>query len=133
MFERFRIEYSLPSKWPVPIEHISVFISYCFEQGYLPATIITYVSGIVFYHKLYNWLDPTNIFVVRKLLEGCKQMRRRTDSRAPITYNILKNICIKLSHICFSKYEVIFDPGSLSAGKPTLLCIPKLVIHIYVQ
>ena len=82
-----------------------MFISYCFEQGYAPSTISTYVSGISFHHKVRGLHDPANSFIVRKLLEGCKRACGHDDIRAPITDSILQKLYSTLSNICFSSYE----------------------------
>lgn len=49
--------------------------------------------------------DPTDNFIVRKILEGCRRSRRQSDSRAPITLPILTKIVHALPHVCFSDYE----------------------------
>ena len=66
--DNFRTLYQLPIVWPVPKNHIVLFIAYCFECGYAPSTIVTYIAGISFKHKLNSWFDPTQLFVVKKLL-----------------------------------------------------------------
>lgn len=91
--------------WPVPVSHIVLFISYCFEVGYSPATIRLYTAGICYQHKLRNWPDPSDYFIVKKLLEGCKRLRCSQDSRVPITQAILHKICQLLSRVAYSVYE----------------------------
>ena len=115
-FQTFRHNYSLPHFWPAPIEHIILFISYCFDLGYSPSSISTYISGIGCYHKLCNLKDPTAVFIVKKLLEGCRRSRPRTDVRAPITKLILQKICSNLPLICYSSYETcLFRAAYLTA------------------
>ena len=84
-----------------------MFISYCFENGVFPATIKTYISGLSFYHKLNNWYDPSELSVVKKLLEGCQRSRTSVDNRAPITPQILHSICLSLQFLCYNDYEAI--------------------------
>lgn len=104
-FDNFRCSYNLPTAWPSSVPQVTLFISYCFEMGYAPSTISTYLSGISFHHKLHNLEDPTASFMVKKLLEGCKRMRHNRDVRAPITEPILLRICSVLPNVCFSGYE----------------------------
>ena len=104
-FMSFRKCYSLPQSFPAPIGQITLFISYCFELGYAPSTISTYLSGISFHHKIKNFKDPTSAFVVKKLMEGCRRTRKQVDLRAPITGAILRRICNVLPNVCNSPYE----------------------------
>lgn len=105
IFNQFRHNYNLPNDWPSPVAHLTLFITFCFEMGYAPSTISTYLAGLGFHHKLHNLEDPTTSFVVRKLLEGCKRMRGSLDVRAPITETILRKISLVLPVVCFSAYE----------------------------
>ncbi|MEW8547621.1 MAG: tyrosine-type recombinase/integrase [Candidatus Thiodiazotropha sp.] len=91
--------------WPVPVSHVVLYISYCFEVGYAPATIRLYIAAICYQHKLRNWPDPSAYFLVKKLLEGCKRLRYSKDTRIPITRKVLGVICEKLPSITFSLYE----------------------------
>ena len=63
------------------------------------------MSGISFQHKVNDLYDPTKSFVVKKLLEGCKRIRRSNDIRAPITTTVLGKIISILPQICISPYE----------------------------
>lgn len=124
---RFRTEYGMADIWPVPCHHITAFISYCFEKGYAPSTITTYISGISFHHKLHQWTDPTAFFIVKKLLEGCRRMRPRSDTRAPITDEILKSICNALPFVCFSQYEATLFKATYLLAYFGLLRVSELV------
>ncbi|MCG7866998.1 MAG: hypothetical protein JAY74_11595, partial [Candidatus Thiodiazotropha taylori] len=106
-FQQFRALYFLPDLWPIPPSQLTLFFSYCFAKGYAPSTLNTYASGLSFFHKLYNLTDPTEFFVVKKLLEGCKRLRKRRDVRAPISKPILVRICSVLPAICASNYETL--------------------------
>lgn len=126
-FASFRRDYRLPLFMPASIDHVTLFISYCFDQGYAPTTIVTYMSGISFYHKIHNWEDPTDVFIVKKLLEGCKRMRRRTDVRAPINDTVLKRICFVLPTICFSMYEAALFKAAYLLAYFGLLRVSEIV------
>ena len=97
-FKTFHQNYSLTLTWPSPVEHVILFISYCFDLGYSLSTISTYISGIGFFHKLRNLEDPTAAFIVKKLLEGCRRSPPVRDVCAPLTGHITKNLlCIARS------------------------------------
>ena len=104
-FNNFRDQYHLPLVYPAQPSHVVLFIAYCFETGLSPATIKTYIAGLSYHHKINMLHDPTVLFVVKKLLEGCHRSGIRTDSRAPITPSILTSICELLSSICYNVFE----------------------------
>lgn len=127
VFNNFRNYYNLTITWPVPVAHLSLFITYCFELGYASSTITTYLSAISFHHKIYDMLDPTTAFVVKKLLEGCRRIRPSYDVRAPITELILARICSVLPEICFSNYECILFKAAFVIAYYGLLRVGEIV------
>lgn len=104
-FDSFRRQYGLPLCWPANLEQIIWFVTYCFEKGLSPKTITTYIAGLSFYHKLRNWSDISEIFVIKKLLEGCRRSRSSIDLRRPISINMLAELVNILSRVCYSSYE----------------------------
>lgn len=126
-FNNFRIQYHLPAVWPAPIHHIALFISFCFEKGLSSATIRTYVSGVAYHHKLRNWFDPKEIFLIKKLLEGCSTLRKSKDLRAPILFNHLKIICNCLSTVCLNSYETLLFKAAYTLAYFGLFRVSELV------
>lgn len=132
-FEDFRNHHTLGTIWPIPVQHVTLFIAYLFELGYAPATVASYLSGISFYHKIQSYQDPTVAFVVRKLLEGFKRSRQRYDVRAPITENILNRICNVLCDICYSEYEFCLFKGAYLLAYFALLRVSEVVFTSHMQ
>lgn len=126
-FNDFRLRYRFFAVWPVPVSHVASFVSYCFQQGYSPATVATYLSSLSFVHKLRHFPDPTESFVIKKILEGFKRLGSRQDNRAPITKDILIQICHTLQFICFSHYEVILFRACFSLAYFGLFRVGELV------
>lgn len=126
-FNQFRSQYGLPASFPSRADHIVLFISFCFEKGLSPATIKTYISGLSFYHKLNNWFDPAELFVVKKLLEGCHRSGKRVDNRAPVTPQMLQVICTALRSFCYNEYETIMFRAAYLVAYFGLLRVSELV------
>ena len=61
------------------------------------------------------------------MLEGCRRSRKQNDNRAPISKNLLTSICVKLSEICFSHYEVLLFKAAFTLAYYWLLRISELV------
>lgn len=126
-FNRFRVLHHLNNAWPVPVGQFILFIAHCFERGCAASTITTYMSGLSFYHKLHGWNDPLEVFVIRKLLEGCKRSRVLKDARAPITQVLLTKIIETLPQICSSDYETILFQTVYSVAFYGLFRVSELV------
>ena len=80
--------------------------SYCSETNLAPATVLTYVSAISYYHKIRtcNFFDPTQNFVVKKCLQGYQKIKQHKDTRKPITSSILSKLIAFLSHTTNSHF-----------------------------
>ena len=126
-FNNFRDQYHLPLVYPAQPSHVVLFIAYCFETGLSPATIKTYIAGLSYHHKINMLHDPTDLFVVKKLLEGCHRSGKRMDSRAPITPSFLTSICELLSSICYNVFEATMFKAAYLLTYYGLLRVSKVV------
>ena len=104
-FEDFRVSKGINGIWPAPSMHLIAFIAHMSLQGMASSTIDTYVSAVAYVHKVNNWVDPSDNFVVRKLREGCRRQYKQEDGRRPITIPILRKLSLSLSELCSSSYE----------------------------
>ena len=104
-FESFCSLHSLQPTWPPPSSHITRFVAYLSLAGYKHSTAQTYIAAISFQAKtLYN-VDPTDHFIIKKLLQGMLRTRTHKDSRLPITLQLLQRIIPILQTICCNTYE----------------------------
>jgi len=103
--EKFRLQFTLPPLWPVPLEHLIHFIAHLSLEQLSPSTIRTYISGLGNWHRLNGYPDPTKHFVILKLLEGLSRGITRQDVRSPITLSVLKKLVAALPHVCSSQLE----------------------------
>lgn len=74
------------------------FIAYLYSSLFSASTISSHISALSYIHKLFGLPDPTQMFIVKKLLRGCHKMGRSVDSRLQITIGILRNIINALPH-----------------------------------
>lgn len=68
------------------------FITYLRYQNYAQSTIATYTSALSFFSKLWDQNDTCNSFVVKKMLTASSRSGESTDSRLPITAEILTQL-----------------------------------------
>jgi hypothetical protein len=73
-------------------------------------------------HKLLNLPDPTQSFIVKKLLRGCHKLAKPSDSRLPITRDILAKLVAALPHTV-----------SVEANRMLLDALFKLCFHAFLR
>jgi hypothetical protein len=119
----------LETIWPVPLEDIMSFIAYMFRLELSHSTINCYISGLSFHHKTSNLLtDNTQLFVVRKLIEGVKRSKRQLDKRLSITIKLLLRILAILPCVCSSRYEAKLFLSVFSLAFYVLFRVGKLTV-----
>lgn len=106
-FEQFREDTGLTLCWPAPTDDIVNFVARLSLAGKSISTVRTYLAGIAAKHKLNSWQDPTDCFLVSKLLLGFSRCSTcpSQDSRFPITFDRLKLIAHQLPRVCSNSYE----------------------------
>ena len=52
-----------------------------FSQNYAPATLMTHMPALSYVHKLADMADPTQLFVIKKLLAGAQKLAAKPDTR----------------------------------------------------
>lgn len=71
--------------------------------------------------------DPTQAFIVKKMCEGFRRLRSRLDSRIPILYDTLVQICTSLPSICNSPYEAKLFKAAYAVAFFGLFRVSELV------
>ncbi|XP_035664563.1 mucin-2-like isoform X2 [Branchiostoma floridae] len=89
---------------PVPTKLLSHFIASLHQNGSAPATITSKLSAIGFLHKLLDLPDPTQSFLIQKLLIAIRK-HRTPDGRIPISPTILKSLIDSLPILIASHYD----------------------------
>lgn len=83
------------------------FIVYQVNKGLAPSTITSSLSAVSFVHKVANKPDPTQHFIVRKLLIGAAKLSPRTDIRLPVLIPELKKLLASTSNVTASMYHSV--------------------------
>ena len=97
--------FRLPSSLPLLPADIALYLSYLHGKGYSPNTMATHVSAIAAVHKIAGVTDPTDTFLIQKVLQGARRARPQCDTRLPITFPILMKLVDSLPHICDSYWD----------------------------
>lgn len=91
---------------PLSVATISLFVAYLFQHKYATRTISTYLSAIGYVHKMLSLVDPTQSFLIQKLIDGAHRIAPTVDSRMPITIGVLNKLVNNLSVFITSNYEL---------------------------
>ena len=67
------------SVFPASTGVLATYIASLFSKHYAPATLITYMSALSYIHKLSGMPDPTQHFVIKKLLAGAQKLGPMPD------------------------------------------------------
>ena len=69
-FNGFRSAYNRCLPWPPSPKDVVDFIGHLSVGNLAPSTVRSYISAVSYTCKLYGFVDPTQSFVVSKLLKG---------------------------------------------------------------
>lgn len=101
---------------PVSADRLALFIVYLHANGYAPASVSSYVSALGYIHRLNNMSDPTDVFIIKRLLRSVHKTSAKGDSRLPITEAILVQLLQSLPHVTQTHYDrVLFHSMFLLA------------------
>ena len=89
---------------PASVPAVIGFVAYLFEQGMSPSTISSKLSALSYVHKLKGFPDPTNAFVVKKMVTGSYKLRSKPDSRLPVTPALLTKLVRSLRFSAKSQF-----------------------------
>ena len=92
---------------PISAETLCLFVAYLHKLKRAPKTISTYISAIGYVHKMLNFPDPSNSFMVSRLIAGSYRARPSFDIRLPITLSILDKLIDALEHTASNWFDII--------------------------
>ena len=104
-FDEFRSAYSRSLNWPPSSNDVVDFIAHLSVGNLAPSTVRAYISAVSYKCKLHGFVDPTQSFVVSKLLKGMSRLQKRSDVRLPISLSLLCDLIRILPAVCSSKFE----------------------------
>ncbi|MEG7522171.1 MAG: hypothetical protein M3H12_03610, partial [Chromatiales bacterium] len=74
---------------------------------FAPASIISTVSAISYFHKINGFQDPAKNFIISKLLSGAQNLRAVPDVRLPVTLPILTQLVNAVPTVVTSHYKQV--------------------------
>lgn len=104
VFSQFLNDHTLPHTLPVPWEHVLLFIVNLKKSSYAARTISAKLSALAFVHKLYDFPDPTNNFLVRKTMVALHKSSS-AKIRLPISRELLHQLVNALTYVTSQVYQ----------------------------
>jgi hypothetical protein len=105
-FQRFTADtLNNPQFLPASSADVLIHIAHLYQVGYALSSIHSILSIISYYHRLYQFPDPTHSFLVKKMLTGISKSLPLSDLRTHITLPILKLLVQSVQHISTSPYH----------------------------
>lgn len=90
---------------PAGLGSAAAFLAFQFQNGKAGSTITSYASAIAFVHKINTLPDPTEAFVIRKMLKGARNASTSEDTRLPISMQLLHQLC-SATVLLFNKHYI---------------------------
>ena len=72
--------------FPASLEHLTLFIAYCFQKKLASSTVLTYMSAISFLLQLGGYEDLTGHFIISKLFEAIIKKRLLKTADCPLRH-----------------------------------------------
>ena len=99
--------------WPQAFSTLSYHgyhVFHCLSQIKGPGAQYNPVLNVrmSFLHKINNLHDPVSVPLIQKMLQGIHKQHPHTDTRLPITRDILHQLCKKAGHVLQNRYNVLF-------------------------
>lgn len=103
VFQKFhRKIFKTSPEFPIKVTY---YVSWLHKEGKSHNTINTYVAGLSYYHRLNGFTDPTQFFIIKKLIKGAQQLSSTPDIRLPITPQILHKLVQAVKYTVSGKYN----------------------------
>ena len=100
-YAKFASSLGLSQTLPITDSNLELFIAELFDGGRPSSSIASITSAISFFHKCNNLVDPTKSPGIQTLLAGIKKLRPTSDSRRPITENLLFKMISEVQRLTF--------------------------------
>lgn len=104
-FDRFCKEQGIQLLLPVSKQLLVNYLTFLFEKGLAASTLLSHTSAIAYFHKVADLPDPTGSFLVKKFLKGAQKLRQSSDTRLPITCEILHKLLLAVKSVFSSHRE----------------------------
>lgn len=104
-----------------------LFIAHLHADGSAPASIVSTVSAVAYFHKSKGFADPSHCFAVSKVLAGVRSIGAVPDVRLPITLPVLARLVQALPTVFSSRYKCLMLRAMMVLAFKAYLRIGEMV------
>ena len=90
---------------PADYSSVALFITHLAELPSTPATIASALSAVAYMHNLKCLQNPTDHFIVKKVLKGVSNLHTGCDLRLPMSLGMLHDLIAAAPKVTCSAYE----------------------------
>lgn len=106
-FLEFGAEYGVDVNLPISVGNLTYFVAFLSKNKFAKSSITTYLAAIAFKHKIHGFQDPSDSFIIKKMVNGLRRDQgEASDLRLPITIDLLARLVSALPAICTTQWEV---------------------------
>lgn len=113
---------------PVECHDVGLYLSHLTTLGLQPNTVQSHLSAISFVHKINNCGDPTQTFLIKKLMTALHRKIPCIDKRRPVSVTLLKLLISDLNFIHTSAYDVAMFSAMYSLAYSACLRVGELAV-----
>ena len=106
---------------------VLLFIAHLYASGSAPASIVSTVSAMAYFHNINGFHDPSNCFMVSKLLAGARNLGTVPDVRLPVTLPVLSRLVQALPTVFASRYKCLMLRAMMVLAFKAYLRIGEMV------
>ena len=117
--------------FPIDSLRIAKFISFSIIQGNKSSTIQTHIAGLNYFHKILGLKNPCDHFIVKKLLQGSRNLHSSPDKRLPITLTILQGLVNSIESLGLSQYDCFLYRAMFLTAFFALLRVGEMTLTEY--
>ena len=117
--------------FPINSIQMAKYVSHCALQGFKGSTIQTHVAGLNYLHNIAGLPSPYNHFLVKKLIQGSRNLTNNPDKRLPITVPILKCLIVCIGHMDIPHYDKLLFKAMFLTAFFALLRVGEISSTIY--
>ena len=117
----------LPTQLPVSVPMMLLFIAHLHAAGSAPASVVSTVSAVAYFHKINGLADPSHCFAVTKVLAGVRSLGAVPDVRLPVTLPVLSRLVHALPALFSSRYKCLMLRAMMVLAFKAYLRIGEMV------
>ena len=113
---------------PLDGKTVGLYVSHLHSLGLQSSTIRTHLSAISYYHKIRDVYDPTQCFLVNKLMASVQKQAQSVDQRLPVSHSLLQKLIQALHSVASNQGDIYLYSAMFSLAYYACLRIGEVAV-----